>query len=122
MQPNPKAACNSPQNYTEHSLRLRTNGRSGSSKNNGEGKYTWPLPHTYTHVQTHTQSHIPLVHFTHMVNKKFIMLLGQQWGEVTQVTLSCCLIHHIELQVQHLDCSSGHMTADVRNAALSHCL
>lgn len=88
MQPNPKAACNSPQNYTEHSLCLRTNGRSGSSKNNGEGKYTWPLPNTYTHVQTHTQSHIPLVHFTHMVNKKFIMLLGQQWGGgVTQVTI-----------------------------------
>lgn len=43
--------------YTEHSLCLRTNGRFGSSKNNEEGKYTWPLPNTYTLLNTHTQSH-----------------------------------------------------------------
>lgn len=53
----PKPAATALKKYTEHSLCLRTNGQSGSSKNNGEGKYTWPLPNTYTHAQAHTQSH-----------------------------------------------------------------
>lgn len=90
-------SCNSPQKYTEPSLCLRTNGRSGSSKNNGEGKYTWPLPtHTHAQTHTHTQSHIPLVHFTHMVNKKFIILMmGLQWGEGDTGNSIWLFIHHI---------------------------
>lgn len=79
--------------------------------------------HTHTRSNTHTQSHIPLVHFTHMVNKKFIILMGQQWGKVTQVTPSCCFIHHI-VQM-YLSCryniwTVGLMTSDVKNAGLSH--
>ena len=87
-------SCISPQKYTEPSLCPRTNGWSGSSKNNGEGKYTWPLPtYTHTHMLKDTHSHIPLAHFTYMVNNKFTMLTGLQWGEFTQVTSSDCFIH-----------------------------
>lgn len=35
--------------------------------------------HIHTHAQTH--SHIPLVHFKHMVNKKIIILMGAAVGE-----------------------------------------
>lgn len=43
VQPNPGAAHNGALKYTERTLSVRTNGRSGSSKNNGEGKYTWSV-------------------------------------------------------------------------------
>lgn len=68
--------CDRPQKYTEHRLQLRTNGRSARSKNNEKSMYTWPLPmHAcmHTHARMH-RSHIPSVHFTHIVNKKFIIL------------------------------------------------
>ena len=61
MQPNPSAAHSGALKYTEPTLSVRTNGRSGSSKNNGEGKYTWSPSNTHTH----TQNDIHLVHFTH---------------------------------------------------------
>lgn len=51
--------------------------------------------HIHTHSNTHTPRHIPVVHFTHMVNKNFIILMGLQWGKLTQVTPSGRFIHHI---------------------------
>lgn len=46
--------CDRPQKYTEHKLRLRTNGRSAHSKNNGKGMYAWPLP-MHACIHTHAQ-------------------------------------------------------------------
>lgn len=52
--------------------------------------------HIHTLKHTHTQSHIPLVHFTHMVNKKFIILMmGLQWGEGDTGNSIWLFIHHI---------------------------
>lgn len=57
MQPNPSAAHDGAPKYTERTLSVRTNGRSGSSKNNGEGKRAWS--------PSHTQNDVHLLHFTH---------------------------------------------------------
>lgn len=110
MQPNPKAACNSPQKYTEHSLCLRTNGRSGSSKNNGEGKYTWPLPNTYTHTLKHTHTESHSFGAFHTYGKQEVHYTdGAAVGEGD--TGNSILLFHSshctdvsQLQVQHLDC------------------
>lgn len=93
MQPNPKAACNSPQKYTEPGLSLRTNGWSGSSKNNGEGKHTWPFPNTYTQAQTHTQSHS--FGAFHTYGKQEVHYTdGTAMGWVVRVTPAGCFIYH----------------------------
>lgn len=52
MQPKPSAAHNGALKYTERTLSVRTNGWSGSSKNNGEGKYTWSPSNTHTHIHS----------------------------------------------------------------------
>ena len=70
---------------------------------------THGLSQTHTHTLKHTHSHIPLVHFTHMVNKKFIILMGLQWGGgATQVTPSGWFVHHVASRcISAADTTSG---------------
>lgn len=44
--------CDRPQKYTEHKLRLRTNGRSARSKNNGYVRMASPNACMHTHART----------------------------------------------------------------------
>lgn len=69
---------------------------------------THGLVQTHTHALTHTQSHIPLVHFTHMANYVQYSEVVAGGKVTTQVTAAGLFStpHSsdvLQLQVQHLE-------------------
>lgn len=79
----------------------------------------------HIHTLKHTHSHIPLVHFTHMVNKKFIILMGLQWGEgdtgnsIWLIYPSCCKQMYLSCRYSIWTVGAGDLDAKKKKTGLT---